>query len=76
VFLLAAIARLYAQPAMVLPSPVVELNRAVAVGMADGLAAGLAIADDLAARGELPGYHLLQRFAPTSCAASGARSVH
>ncbi len=37
----------------------VELNRAVAVGMADGPAAGLAIADDLAARGELTGYHLL-----------------
>ena len=55
----AAIARLYAQLALLLPSPVVELNRAVAVGMADGPAAGLAIADDLAARGELPGYHLL-----------------
>ena len=37
----------------------VELNRAVAVGMADGPAAGLAIASDLAGRGELPGYHLL-----------------
>jgi RNA polymerase sigma-70 factor (ECF subfamily) len=55
----AAIARLYAQLAMLLPSPVVELNRAVAVSMDDGPAAGLAIADDLAARGELPGYHLL-----------------
>jgi len=55
----AAIARLYAQLAILLPSPVVELNRAVAVGMADGPAAGLAIANDLAARGELPGYHLL-----------------
>jgi RNA polymerase sigma-70 factor (ECF subfamily) len=55
----AAIARLYAQLAILLPSPVVELNRAVAVGMADGPAAGLAIADDLAARGELTGYHLL-----------------
>ena len=37
----------------------VELNRAVAVGMADGPTAGLAIADDLAASGELAGYHLL-----------------
>jgi RNA polymerase sigma-70 factor (ECF subfamily) len=55
----AAIARLYAQLAVLLPSPVVELNRAVAVGLADGPAAGLAIVDDLAARGELPGYHLL-----------------
>ena len=37
----------------------VELNRAVAVGMADGPAAGLAIADDLAGSGQLAGYHLL-----------------
>ena len=55
----AAIARLYAELAVLAPSPVVELNRAVAVGMADGPAAGLAIADDLAASGELAGYHLL-----------------
>ena len=55
----ATIARLYAQLAILLPSPVVELNRAVAVGMADGPAAGIAIANDLADRGELPGYHLL-----------------
>jgi RNA polymerase sigma-70 factor (ECF subfamily) len=38
---------------------VVELNRAVAVGMADGPAAGLALADELAAGGQLTGYHLL-----------------
>ncbi|WP_410170130.1 RNA polymerase sigma factor [Actinacidiphila bryophytorum] len=37
----------------------VELNRAVAVGMAEGPAAGLALADALAAGGELAGYHLL-----------------
>jgi RNA polymerase sigma-70 factor, ECF subfamily len=55
----ATIARLYAQLATLLPSPVVELNRAVAVGMDDDPVAGLAIVDDLAARGELPGYHLL-----------------
>jgi len=41
------------------PSPVVELNRAVAVAMAHGPAAGLALIDVLAARGELSGYHLL-----------------
>ena len=41
------------------PSPVVELNRAVAIAMADGPAAGLALIDVLAARGELSGYHLL-----------------
>jgi RNA polymerase sigma-70 factor, ECF subfamily len=55
----AAIARLYAELATLAPSPVVELNRAVAVGMADDPAAGLAIADDLAASGQLAGYHLL-----------------
>ncbi len=55
----AAIARLYADLAALAPSPVVELNRAVAVGMADGPAAGLAIAEDLAASGQLAGYHLL-----------------
>ena len=36
-----------------------ELNRAVAVAMADGPAAGLALVDDLAAGGELTGYYLL-----------------
>ena len=55
----ASIAQLYAELAALAPSPVVELNRAVAVGMADGPTAGLAIADDLAASGELAGYHLL-----------------
>ena len=55
----AAITRLYAELAALTPSPVVELNRAVAVGMADGPAAGLAIADDLATSGQLAGYHLL-----------------
>ncbi|HET6628844.1 MAG TPA: RNA polymerase sigma factor [Woeseiaceae bacterium] len=39
-------------------SPVVELNRAVAVAMRDGPAAGLALVDDLLARGELADYHL------------------
>jgi RNA polymerase sigma-70 factor (ECF subfamily) len=38
---------------------VVELNRAVAVGMADGPAAGLALVDALAASGALGGYRLL-----------------
>ena len=40
------------------PSPVVELNRAVAVAMRDGPAAGLALIDALLARGELADYHL------------------
>ncbi len=41
------------------PSPVVELNRAVAVSMAEGPAAGLAIVDALAGSPALRGYHLL-----------------
>ena len=40
------------------PSPVVELNRAVAVAMRDGLAAGLTAVDAILARGELADYHL------------------
>jgi RNA polymerase sigma-70 factor (ECF subfamily) len=40
------------------PSPVVELNRAVAVAMRDGPAAGLALVDALLARRELAAYHL------------------
>jgi RNA polymerase sigma factor (sigma-70 family) len=53
----AKIAALYAELAALSPSPIVELNRAVAVGMAEGPAAGLAIVDTL--REALPGYHLL-----------------
>jgi RNA polymerase sigma-70 factor (ECF subfamily) len=41
------------------PSPVVELNRAVAIAMADGPAAGLVLVDEIAASGALRGYHLL-----------------
>jgi RNA polymerase sigma-70 factor (ECF subfamily) len=41
------------------PSPVVELNRAVAVAMADGPAAGLLIVDELATSGALANYHLM-----------------
>ncbi len=53
------IASLYAQLARYVPSPVVELNRAVAVAMAEGPAAGLELVDRLAETGELTGYHLL-----------------
>ena len=55
----AEIARLYGQLKRLMPSPVVELNRAIAVGMAQGPATGLALVDDLAATGQLAGYHLL-----------------
>jgi RNA polymerase sigma-70 factor (ECF subfamily) len=40
------------------PSPIVELNRAVAIAMRDGPVAGLALIDDLHKRGELLDYHL------------------
>ena len=40
------------------PSPVIELNRAVAVAMRDGPAAGLALVEAIHARGDLPDYHL------------------
>jgi RNA polymerase sigma factor (sigma-70 family) len=53
------IVRLYEQLARLTANPVVELNRAVAVSMAEGPAAGLAIVDDLAAGGMLPASHLL-----------------
>jgi RNA polymerase sigma-70 factor (ECF subfamily) len=53
------IARIYGQLARLTPSPVVELNRAVAVGMAHGPEAGLALLDALTSGGTLDGYHLL-----------------
>jgi RNA polymerase sigma-70 factor (ECF subfamily) len=40
------------------PSPIIELNRAVAVGMRDGPDAGLRLIDAILARGDLAGYHL------------------
>jgi RNA polymerase sigma factor (sigma-70 family) len=55
----ARIAALYAVLAYVSPSPVVELNRAVAVSMAEGPAAGLAIVDALRTEPALAQYHLL-----------------
>jgi RNA polymerase sigma factor (sigma-70 family) len=53
------IAALYDALAQLLPSPVVELNRAVAVAMAHGPAAGLALVDALLSEPSLRGYHLL-----------------
>ncbi|GLQ91841.1 RNA polymerase sigma factor [Dyella acidisoli] len=53
------IAALYAELTQVLPSPVVELNRAVAVSMASGPAAGLALIDALSDEPLLRNYHLL-----------------
>ncbi len=53
------IVQLYDQLQQVQPSPIVALNRAVAVAMADGPQAGLALIDALAATNELEKYHLL-----------------
>jgi RNA polymerase sigma factor (sigma-70 family) len=53
------IAQLYGALVQLVPSPVVELNRAVAVAMAEGPAAGLAIVDALREEPALESYHLL-----------------
>jgi RNA polymerase sigma-70 factor (ECF subfamily) len=55
----AQIARLYDALLRMRPSPVVELNRAAAIAMAEGPATGLELLAALEARGELAGYHLL-----------------
>jgi RNA polymerase sigma-70 factor (ECF subfamily) len=49
----------YAELTRLTPSPVIELNRAVAVAMAAEVAAGLQIVDALQASGRLAGYYLL-----------------
>ena len=53
------IVAIYDQLAATTPSPIVELNRAVAVSFADGPAAALAIVDELANVPALEGYHLV-----------------
>ncbi len=53
------ISRLYERLARIMPSPVVSLNRAVAVAMAHGPEAGLNLLDELDAQGSLTTYHLL-----------------
>jgi len=54
-----AIVRAYDALAAVMPSPIVALNRAVAVSMAEGPAAALPLVEALAAEGALDEYHLL-----------------
>ena len=58
----------------VAPSPVVELNRSVAVAMRDGPEAGLAIIDDMVNRGELKDYHLLHSARADLCRRLGLRT--
>lgn len=53
------IVKLYDLLQQLMPSPVVALNRAVAIGMAAGPQSAIALIDELAASGELEGYHLL-----------------
>ena len=53
------IVEIYTELSRVTPSPIIDLNRAVAVAMAEGPAAGLALVDQLESRGELKNYHLL-----------------
>lgn len=53
------IAALYAELARLAPSPVVDLNRAVAIAMTEGVATGLALVEELAASGSLGDYYLL-----------------
>ena len=54
-----ASSRLYAQLGAIRPSPVIDLNRAVALSYAEGPAAALEVVDGLVAAGALADYHLL-----------------
>lgn len=56
------------------PSPVVELNRAVAIAMRDGPAAGIQLIDDIFARGELGEYHLAHAAKADLCRRLGKSS--
>lgn len=69
----AEIVGLYDVLARVEPSPVIELNRAVAVAMRDGPDAGLALIDGLLARGELANYHLTHAARADLCRRLGRR---
>jgi len=55
------------------PTPVVELNRAVAIAMADGPAAGLGLIDEILARGELAEYYLAHSARADLCRRLGRR---
>jgi RNA polymerase sigma-70 factor (ECF subfamily) len=68
------IAGLYGVLLRVEPSPVVELNRAVAVAMRDGPAAGIELIDSILARGELNEYHLAHSARAELCRRLGRTS--
>jgi RNA polymerase sigma-70 factor (ECF subfamily) len=56
------------------PSPIVELNRAVAVAMRDGPAAGLTLVDAILARGDLADYHLAHSARADLCRRLGKKA--
>ena len=70
----ARIVGLYDVLVRVEPSPVVELNRAVAVGMRDGPLAGLTLVDGILARGDLAAYHLVHAARADLCRRLGRTS--
>lgn len=70
----ARIVALYDVLARIQPSPVVELNRAVAVAMRDGPQAGLELIDGIFSRGELDGYHLAHAARADLCRRLGKSS--
>jgi RNA polymerase sigma-70 factor, ECF subfamily len=68
------IASLYDLLTRIQPSPVIELNRAVAVAMRDGPLAGLALIDSILARGDLADYHLAHSARADLCRRLGRNS--
>jgi RNA polymerase sigma-70 factor (ECF subfamily) len=69
------IAGLYETLLRIQPSPIIELNRAVAIAMRDGPAAGLALIDAILARGELGDYHLAHAARADFCRRLGQTSA-
>jgi RNA polymerase sigma-70 factor, ECF subfamily len=71
----AQIVALYDLLARAEPSPVVELNRAVAVAMRDGPSAGLALIDAILGRGDLSDYHLVHAARADLCRRLGRKAA-
>lgn len=71
----AQIVALYGLLLQVDPSPVIELNRAVALAMRDGPEAGLALVDELLERGDLEDYHLAHAARADLCRRLGRRDA-
>lgn len=70
----AQIVALYDLLASAAPSPIIDLNRAVAVAMRDGPAAGFALVDAILARGELTDYHLIHATRADLCRRLGDKT--